>query len=1081
MKNKIKFLLLFFTLLAILSFSQNLSKLIKDKKITSREKIKLLKRYIVRNPKDRWGYFYLAHLDKMEKISIEKRIKEKEIFKRSKGSLSFYIGIRYFFERKYKLSLEYLEKSILENPKEQITFEIYLDIINEFNFKERALNFFKSFKEKNCSILSSISEIYLYLNDYENFRKYLSLAKKCKAKEKNISIFLLECQDLAFKNKFKEAIEKIKNELEFYEKKKDYNNLAYLHLLLGTFYHLKYKYTLSHVEFQKSLNYCEKTLNIFLKNSILSSLANYYINIGYYLNAEKVLKKLLKNIQLSGGMVSQIEAYMKLAFLYENLGNYDKAYSYYYKALNLSIQLRDKLYYLVILSHLGDIELNVGNYLEAKKYYELAMKHKQIIKLFQLEPSFYASLGEIYEGLGDKKKAEKYYKMGVEFSKKNKNLEGLAYLYFDLSIFYGKEKSRESIKYALKAYELYKKMELPDNQKRAILSISFALYLNKKYKKSIKWLLKLYGISVETCDYINAFISSGFLGKCYKKLGDFSKALFYFKKANFYIEKISNSMETNLNLKLNFESSIHKIYEEYIDTYFNLFLNSKKAYYIDESFKIVERYKSQNLFYSFLKNRFLEKLKNVSPEIKLKLYILNKKIAFLRNKFITAKTINERSVIKNHLENLLHERENLLKKLRLHFFKKFAEKNLISTSEIQNIIGNENACIEFFIGENKSFYWIITKNKLIFKKFSLTQDRLNDILKKISYNLYCKNNFKNGSLMDETFAGFNIIYLNQLFTKYFKEIFDEIPSQKKLIISPDSSLLIFPMEALVTTYDSQKVDFLISKFSMIYIPNFSFIKLNILNSGGRRFFKKDILTMGISNFSKVSKNLKRYELKNLPYSSEEAFEIANMFKNSKYLINNDATEHNFKKIFKNFSIIHLSTHTIIEENTPIYSKIILNPDKKWNEDGIVYGYELSEMNFNTNLMVLNGCETGKGKIFNGSGLYGISKILLSSGIKSLIVTLWPVKDYFAKNFMLKFYTQLKKVKNTERALRETKLFFIKNLKYRDPYYWASYILIGKNTIFQNLEKEKDINKNSLWKVIFILLLIPGVISLLKIN
>ncbi len=1078
MKEKIKLFLLFLTLSAILSFSQNLSKLIKDKKISPREKIKLLKRYIVRNSKDRWGYFYLAHLDEMEKISIEKRIKEKEIFKRSKGSLSFYIGIRYFFEKKYKLSLEYLEKSILENPKEQITFEIYLDIINEFNFKERALNFFKSFKEKNCSILSSISEIYLYLNDYENFRKYLSLAKKCKAKEKNISIFLLECQDLAFKNKFKEAIEKIKSELEYYEKKRDYNNLAYLHLLLGTFYHLKYKFTLSHIEFQKSFKYCEKTLNIFLKNSILSSLANYYINIGYFLNAEKVLKRLLKNIQLSGGMVSQIEAYMKLAFLYENLGNYDKAYFYYYKALNLSIQLKDKLYYLLILSHLGDIELNVGNYIEAKKYYELAMKHKQIIKLFQLEPSFYASLGEIYEGLGDKKRAEKYYKMGVEFSKKNKNLEGLAYLYFDLSIFYGKEKSRESIKYALKAYELYKKMELPDNQKRAILSISFALYLNKKYKKSIKWLLKLYGISVETCDYINAFISSGFLGKCYKQLGNFNKALFYFKKANLYIEKISSSMETNLNLKLNFESSIHKIYEEYIDTYFNLFLNSKKSRYVDDAFKVVEKYKSQNLFYSFLKNRFLEKLKSVSPEIKLKLYILNKKIGFLRNKFILTKSVNERSIIKNHLENLLHERETLLKRLNLHFLKNFAEKNLISTSEIQNIIGNENACIEFFIGENKSFYWIITKNKLIFKKFSLTQDRLNDILKKISYNLYCRNNSKNGLLMDETFVGFNVIYLNRLFTKYFKEIFNEIPSQKKLIISPDSSLLIFPMEALVTKYDSNKVKFLISKYSLIYTPNFSFIKLNILNSN-KTYFKKDILTMGISNFSRINKSLKRYKLKNLPYSSEEAFEIANMFNKSKYFINSDATEHNFKKNFKEFSIIHLSTHTIIEENNPIYSKIILNPDKRWNEDGIVYGYELGEMNFKTNLMVLNSCETGIGKIFNGSGLYGISKILLSSGIKSLIVTLWPVKDYFAKNFMLKFYSQLKKVKNTERALRETKLFFIKSLKYRDPYYWASYILIGKNTIFQNLEEKKNPSKVLWTKIFFIIFSILSVISLLK--
>jgi CHAT domain-containing protein len=91
-------------------------------------------------------------------------------------------------------------------------------------------------------------------------------------------------------------------------------------------------------------------------------------------------------------------------------------------------------------------------------------------------------------------------------------------------------------------------------------------------------------------------------------------------------------------------------------------------------------------------------------------------------------------------------------------------------------------------------------------------------------------------------------------------------------------------------------------------------------------------------------------------------------------------------------------------------------------------------------VVLSACETGRGKIVNGEGIYGLRKALFDAGAKNLIISLWKVDDKVTKEFMETFYTQWISNNTITSAFNETQRII--RLKYPEPYYWSAFVLVN---------------------------------------
>jgi len=126
---------------------------------------------------------------------------------------------------------------------------------------------------------------------------------------------------------------------------------------------------------------------------------------------------------------------------------------------------------------------------------------------------------------------------------------------------------------------------------------------------------------------------------------------------------------------------------------------------------------------------------------------------------------------------------------------------------------------------------------------------------------------------------------------------------------------------------------------------------------------------------------------------------------------------------------------------PIQRSLAANDDPE--NDGLLEAREIMNMNLRADLAVLSACETANGTISPGEGVVGMSWAFFVAGTRSMLVSQWKVNSASTSQLMTGFY-QRNKTTQKANALQQTALSFMKDRSYRHPFYWAGFVLIGRN-------------------------------------
>jgi len=121
------------------------------------------------------------------------------------------------------------------------------------------------------------------------------------------------------------------------------------------------------------------------------------------------------------------------------------------------------------------------------------------------------------------------------------------------------------------------------------------------------------------------------------------------------------------------------------------------------------------------------------------------------------------------------------------------------------------------------------------------------------------------------------------------------------------------------------------------------------------------------------------------------------------------------------------------------------------ENGLLTAQEALNLNLDsTQLVVLSACETGKGKIQNGEGVYGLQRAFLSAGAKNVLMSLWKVDDMATQWFMQYFYESWAKSQlsspDGSGDVRKAYRYAQQKLRqdYPSSYYWGAFVLVSQN-------------------------------------
>lgn len=117
------------------------------------------------------------------------------------------------------------------------------------------------------------------------------------------------------------------------------------------------------------------------------------------------------------------------------------------------------------------------------------------------------------------------------------------------------------------------------------------------------------------------------------------------------------------------------------------------------------------------------------------------------------------------------------------------------------------------------------------------------------------------------------------------------------------------------------------------------------------------------------------------------------------------------------------------------------PQGGGGDDGILTALEAAGLDlWGTKLVVLSACDTGRGAIQNGEGVYGLRRALVLAGAESQVMSLWQVEAGATREMMVKYYKRLAAGEGRGEALRQVQVEMIRQS--RHPYYWAGFIQSG---------------------------------------
>jgi len=692
-----------------------------------------------------------------------------------------------------------------------------------------------------------------------------------------------------------------------------------------------------------------------------------------------------------------------IGVVYDILSDYPKALEYYEESLKILRELGDSSGEGNVLGNIGSVYYNLYNYLKALEYQQESLEILRELGDSSGEGTTLTNIGSVYWALSNYSKALEYYDYSLEIMREignrmgeGKNLSNIGAVYYNLSNY------PKALEYYQESMEISRQIGDRSGESTILVNIGTHYTKQEKYAEAEEYIKRGLTIAEELNE-------ESLIQKCYSNLGECyatskidSLAVENYAKSIEIGENIRGKLETEAQ-KSSYSSGVSEIYEMMVLSLLNLIRN-------EEAYNYIERGRAR----SFLDLLASGKVKVGKSKHEL---FLHEEEQFQKQK----KKIEEQLITET--EDTIHiaELRGKLKEQRDIITAAIEEKkqyepelasmvtvNSLTLPEVQEMLDEKSTILEYFLTEEKTLIWLITKDNADVFQVEIGGDSLKSMVEDFRDAIM---NLGNTDSLSEELYNLLIYPL------------EERVRTEKLVIIPHGILHYLPFHAL----QNRTGKYLINKYQISYLPSASVMKYLIPK---KREKGTKLLAFG-------NPSSDREDFRSLPYAEKEVTKITGLYRDSKVFIRADATEDRFRELAPDYDILHLACHGELNSAYPLFSGLLLAPGK--DQDGELDVHELFTMDLNAYLVVLSACQTGLGHLTTGDELVGLSRAFIYAGTPSIVSSLWKVEDESTAYLMTQFYKNLRKYNKAE-SLRRAQLKTKK--KYNDIRYWASFVLIG---------------------------------------
>jgi CHAT domain-containing protein len=533
-------------------------------------------------------------------------------------------------------------------------------------------------------------------------------------------------------------------------------------------------------------------------------------------------------------------------------------------------------------------------------------------------------------------------------------------------------------------------------------------------------------------------------------------------------------------VKVPLREGVFEVYQNLVRLLFKFHAKKPEQHYVEQAFLYHEKGKART-FLDLLEEAKVRVREGIDPALPREEEKIVARISGIHRTLAKPELSKEQE---KQLLATLAEQEQTWQALQVKIAvanPKYAEltsPQVAGIQQAQAILDKETLLLEYALGEEKSFLWGVTQNSMQAHELPTQNDitqLVEQYLPTLREPLYGRDEIER-----------HIALGRQLYRILIEPAVDQLRGKSKLIIVPDGSLYYLPLEALIADDGGnssekgknqlQSLPYLAKNYTVTYIPSASVLvtleKDHNTNRHKGASSQAPLLAFGDPVYQvapeplTVALDLRRsYEKRGggfprLEYSAEEVEKIAGVYgitlPSDAVNLREKATEKRLREMdLTRYRMLHFATHAILSDEVkwitqPALVLSLTGTDD--THDGFLQMGEIFNLRLDADLVVLSACDTGRGKLYRGEGVVGLTRAFIYAGTPSVVASLWKVYDKSTSLFMEFFYRNLKEGLSKTEALRQAKRQMIQTRadilgsgeeqSLAAPYFWAPFILIG---------------------------------------